>query len=90
MKFLAIKKVKAPVKIAMSGTPVENRMSEYWSIFDFANKGFLGTLNNFGKQYAKPIEQNADQSALNKFKNYGSVYYATCENRQVDYQRFAR
>ena len=33
----AIKKIKAPVKIAMSGTPVENRLVEYWSIFDFVN-----------------------------------------------------
>jgi len=64
----AIRKINADVKIAMSGTPVENRMSEYWSIFDFANKGFLGSLNNFGREYAKPIELEADRYALNKFR----------------------
>jgi SNF2 family DNA or RNA helicase len=38
--------MKSGIKIAMSGTPVENRMAEYWSIFDFANKGYLGNLKN--------------------------------------------
>lgn len=64
----AVKKIKAPVKIAMSGTPVENRMSEYWSIFDFANQGFLGKLKPFIKEYAKPIEVDRDQKKLQKFK----------------------
>ncbi len=64
----AVKKMKAGVKIAMSGTPVENRMSEYWSIFDFANKGYLGSLKKFISDYAIPIEIDRDQHKLNKFK----------------------
>ena len=64
----AIKKIKAPVKIAMSGTPVENRLSEYWSIFDFTNKGYLNSLTNFKKDFAKPIEVDRDQKQLDKFK----------------------
>ena len=64
----AIKKIKAAVKIAMSGTPVENRLSEYWSIFDFTNKGYLGSLSNFKSEYAKPIEVERDQSQLDNFK----------------------
>ena len=64
----AIKKLKVPVKIAMSGTPVENRMSEYWSVFDFANKGYLGTLKKFKDEYAKPIEADRDLVKLEKFK----------------------
>ncbi|MDP5170869.1 MAG: SNF2-related protein, partial [Bacteroidia bacterium] len=39
----AIKSLKARSRIAMSGTPVENRLSEYWSIFDFANHGYLSS-----------------------------------------------
>ena len=57
----AIKRIKAPVKIAMSGTPVENRLSEYWSIFDFTNKGYLDTLKKFKNEFAKPIEQDRNQ-----------------------------
>ncbi|MEL6843621.1 MAG: SNF2-related protein, partial [Bacteroidota bacterium] len=64
----AIKKIKAPVKIAMSGTPVENRLSEYWSIFDYTNKGYLKSLNKFKENYARPIEVERDQKALDKFR----------------------
>lgn len=64
----AVKKIKAPVKIAMSGTPVENRLTEYWSIFDFANKNYLGNLNKFKENYAKPIEIDRDQTQLNHFR----------------------
>ncbi len=64
----AIKKLKAPVKIAMSGTPVENRLSEYWSIFDFTNKGYLNTLATFKKEFARPIEADRDQLKLEKFR----------------------
>jgi len=42
-----VKKVKATAKIAMTGTPVENRLSDLWSLFDFLNKGMLGTAKEF-------------------------------------------
>lgn len=64
----AVKKITAPVKIAMSGTPVENRLSEYWSIFDFIYKGYLNTLKNFKQEFAKPIETDRDQGKLERFK----------------------
>jgi SNF2 family DNA or RNA helicase/uncharacterized Zn finger protein len=64
----SIKSIPSKIKIAMSGTPVENRLSEYWSIFDFANPGYLGNLNWFSTQYAQPIEINQDKKKLEKFK----------------------
>lgn len=64
----AVKKIKAAVKIAMSGTPVENRLSEYWSIFDFTNKGYLNSLSRFKSDFAKPIEVERDQEQLNRFR----------------------
>jgi len=64
----ALKKFKADTRIAMSGTPVENRLSEYWSIFDFTNKGYLNSLNRFKKQYIAPIEQDRDQQRLREFR----------------------
>jgi len=64
----AVKKLKAPVKIAMSGTPVENRMSDYWSVFDFANKGYLNSLNKFKENYAIPIETERDKKKLESFR----------------------
>jgi uncharacterized Zn finger protein/superfamily II DNA or RNA helicase len=65
----AVKKLKAPVRIAMSGTPVENRLSEYWSIFDFSNSGYLGNLKKFKDNYAKPIEIDRDQDRLQHFRS---------------------
>jgi len=64
----AVKKLKADVKIAMSGTPVENRLSEYWSIFDFTNKGYLGGIKWFKDNFAIPITQEHNQQQLEKFK----------------------
>ncbi|MFK8057051.1 MAG: SNF2-related protein [Saprospiraceae bacterium] len=64
----AIKRLEAPIRIALSGTPVENRLSEYWSVLDFANPGYLGPLEQFDAIYAKPIEQDRDQEQLAKFR----------------------
>jgi len=70
----AVKKIKAPIKIAMSGTPVENRLSEYWSIFDFTNKGYLGTLTKFKDRFARPIEIDRDQEQLKQFRQVTSPF----------------
>ncbi len=70
----AVKKVKAPIKIALSGTPVENRLSEYWSIFDFVNKGFLGNLKRFKADFATPIETKRDKKQLELFKTITSPF----------------
>ncbi len=64
----AVKSLKAKTFIAMSGTPVENRLSEYWSIMDFANRGYLGSLKKFYDNFAKPIQNERDHNALAKFK----------------------
>ena len=64
----AVKKLKADVKIAISGTPVENRLSEYWSLFDFVNKGYLGSAKYFKKTFASPIERDNNEQQLEKFK----------------------
>lgn len=64
----AIKKINATIKIAMSGTPVENRLSEYWSIFDFVNKGYLDSLPKFKENYIRPIEVDRNLVQLDKFR----------------------
>jgi len=64
----AAKRFGASVRIAMSGTPVENRLSEYWSVFDFSNKGYLGTADRFKEKFAIPIEGERDQHAARRFR----------------------
>ena len=65
---LAIKSLKSSIKIAMTGTPVENRLTELWSIFDFINKGYLGSLKDFQKSYAIPIEKFKEKTRASKLK----------------------
>lgn len=48
----SVMKLSAPHRIAMTGTPVENRLAELWSIFHFLNPGYLGSFNTFRQRYA--------------------------------------
>ncbi|MCL2020841.1 MAG: DEAD/DEAH box helicase [Betaproteobacteria bacterium] len=53
----AVKNLSAKGKIAMTGTPVENRLSDLWSIFDFLNQGLLGSAKEFAN-FAKSLQEN--------------------------------
>ncbi|WP_291971965.1 DEAD/DEAH box helicase [Candidatus Symbiopectobacterium sp.] len=64
----AIKTIPAAGYIAMSGTPVENCLSEYWSMMDFANRGYLGTLKQFEKEYTTPIQTDRDRQVAERFR----------------------
>jgi uncharacterized Zn finger protein/superfamily II DNA or RNA helicase len=64
----AVKLLKARAFIAMSGTPVENRLSELWSIFDFTNKGYLGHMSGFQQKFALPIEKYRNREQIEKLK----------------------
>ena len=70
----AIKSIHSIVKIALSGTPVENRLSEYWSIFDFTNKGYLGSIKNFNDEFTKPITIERSHKHLEVFKKITSPF----------------
>ena len=70
----AVKSIAATSFIAMSGTPVENRLSEYWSIMDFANRGMLGSLSNFSKEFALPIERDHDAQVVERFKRVSEPF----------------
>jgi len=60
----AIKSINAMHRLALSGTPVENRLSELWSLFDFLIKGFLGTSASFASRYGRPIDTGDKQAAV--------------------------
>jgi len=70
----AIKELQAFNKIAVTGTPIENRLTDYWSIFDFVNKGYLSTLEDFKTRYAKPIEKLEDEKVLNNLKTIAKPF----------------
>lgn len=60
----AAKKVKAQRRLALTGTPIENRLSEIWSIFDFVSPGLLGPLQKFEERFAKPIVDGDTKTAI--------------------------
>jgi len=64
----AIRKLPAANRIALTGTPVENRLSELWSIMHFLNPGFLGSQTGFRQDFALPIERYQDQMATQRLK----------------------
>lgn len=57
----AIRRLPALHRIALTGTPMENRLSELWSIFDFLNPGYLGSLRAFTQNYVLPVERDNRQ-----------------------------
>lgn len=57
----AAKKQNARFKIACTGTPVENTLTDIWCLFDFVQPGLLGALKDFGERYRKPIEAETDE-----------------------------
>ncbi len=56
-------RLKAPFRLALSGTPVENRLEELWSVMHFANPGLLGGRSSFQGRYAGPIGDGNPEAA---------------------------
>jgi SNF2 family DNA or RNA helicase len=59
----AVRRFPARNRIALTGTPVENRLSELWSILDFVNPGILASAHTFRARFAVPIERYAEEEA---------------------------
>jgi SNF2 family DNA or RNA helicase len=60
----AVRELKAIHSIALTGTPIENRLTELWSIFDFINPRYLGSLTGFNRRYVHPIERTNDTKLI--------------------------
>lgn len=59
----AVKRLHAPLRFALTGTPIENRLSELWSIFDFLMPGFLGSYERFRERYELGIVGEDEEAA---------------------------
>src|SRR5215470_7689799 len=60
--------LRATHRFALTGTPVENRLAELWSILEFCVPGYLGPLEAFRRRYAVPIERYRDESAAERLR----------------------
>lgn len=70
----AVRGLIAPKRIALTGTPVENRLSELWSIMDFLNPGYLGGSGMFRKKFSLPIERHRDQNKMARLRSMVSPF----------------
>ncbi|WP_417898852.1 DEAD/DEAH box helicase [Bacillus haimaensis] len=64
----AVRNLQGLHHIALTGTPMENRLSELWAIFDFINPGYLGSLGAFHKQFVLPIEKDQDKRKIQQLQ----------------------
>ncbi|MCP3166907.1 DEAD/DEAH box helicase [Myxococcus qinghaiensis] len=64
----AARALPASERFALTGTPVENRLAELWSILEFANPGLLGPLETFRRELALPIERHGSQEAATRLR----------------------
>lgn len=63
-----VKKITAAFKLALTGTPIENRLSELWSIFDYLMPGFLYTYQRFREEMEIPIVTNQDDNRMERLQ----------------------
>ncbi|MQA92323.1 MAG: ATP-dependent helicase [Gemmatimonas sp.] len=70
----AIRAIPAPRRIALTGTPVENRLAELWSILDFLNPGLLGSQAGFRRNFAIPIERYHDNEAASRLRRLSAPF----------------
>ena len=64
----AVRALPAASRIALTGTPVENQLSELWSIMEFANPGLLGSAKSFRDRYAVPVERHGSAEAAQQLR----------------------
>jgi SNF2 family DNA or RNA helicase len=70
----AARALRAAHRFALTGTPVENRLAELWSIFEFANPGLLGALESFRREFAVPVERYGNDEAAARLRRIASPF----------------
>ncbi len=70
----AARKLNAGFRLALTGTPVENRLTELWSIMHFLNPGYLGTQTNFRREFVLPIERCGDPDSTDRLRKMVSPF----------------
>lgn len=70
----SVKVIHSQTRYALTGTPIENRLSELWSIFDYLMPGFLYGYDTFKKEFETPIVKNEDQEAMTRLQKMVSPF----------------
>ena len=70
----SVKVIQSQTRYALTGTPIENRLSELWSIFDYLMPGFLYGYDTFKKEFETPIVKNEDEAAMTRLQKMVSPF----------------
>ncbi|HET7615425.1 MAG TPA: DEAD/DEAH box helicase, partial [Bacillales bacterium] len=66
----ALRALKADHRIALTGTPMENHLEELWSIMDFLNPGYLGSLRAFRKNFVQPVQKSRESKKVDMIRRF--------------------
>ena len=76
-------RLKTDYRLALSGTPIENSLSDLWAQFNFLNPGLLGNLSFFQSEFQFPIEKNQDESKRDRLKQLVAPFMLRRAKSQV-------
>lgn len=79
----AIAGVSAAFRLALTGTPVENRLADLWSVMNLVNPGLLGGASRFADRFATPIERERDEAARGRLRRLVSPFLLRRTKAQV-------
>ena len=79
----SVKSINAQSKFALTGTPIENSLTELWSIFDFIMPGYMLNHSAFSKKYEVPIVKDGSQKALQELNNHVKPFILRRTKREV-------
>ena len=79
----SVAEFKADFRLALSGTPVENRLADLWSIMNLINPGLLGSAAQFAERFANPIERHQDNAARQRLRRLVSPFLLRRTKSQV-------
>jgi SNF2 family DNA or RNA helicase len=77
------RKLDADMRLALTGTPVENRLAELWSLMTFVNPGLLGTLTSFDAHYERPIAMRPDGAVAAELRSLVGPFILRRTKRDV-------
>ncbi|MCB9272122.1 MAG: SNF2 helicase associated domain-containing protein [Lewinellaceae bacterium] len=78
-----VRKLQAGRRLALSGTPVENNLSELWSLFNFVNAPLLGSYQGFQHQYQNPIEKDGNTEVKSRLRELIAPYFLRRRKNEV-------
>ncbi len=82
-RYKAVRLLKANNKLVLTGTPIENNTFDLYAQMSFVNPGLLGTMANFKKEYATPIDKNKDTAAANDLRQLINPFMLRRTKEQV-------